>query len=66
MNLTEEQKDKIGIVLVLALFWLVMSYFVVTQPDYCQTKKVQQIERKHEQPKVLDAYGEYFTKKWAR
>ena len=44
MNLTEEQKDKIGIVLVLSLFWLVMSYFVVTQPDYCQTKKVQQIE----------------------
>lgn len=66
MNLTEEQKDKIGIVLVLSLFWLVMSYFVVTQPDYCQTNKVQQIEHKYEQPKVLEQYGEYFTKKWAR
>lgn len=66
MQLTEEQKDKIGIVLVLALFWLVMSYFVSTQPNYIKAEKVAPIEIKREQPKVLEQYGEYFTKKWAR
>lgn len=65
-KLNESQKDALGIVLILSLFWLVMSYFTITQPDYCQTKKSSQIEEKHVQSKVLDAYGELFMKKRAQ
>lgn len=65
-NLNESQKDVLGIVTTLALFWIVMGFFTATQPDYCQTKKAPQIEAKHVQSKVLDAYGELFMKKRAR
>jgi hypothetical protein len=65
-NLNESQKDTLGIVALLAMFWLVMGFFTVTQPDYCQTKKAQQIEEKHVQSKVLDAYGELFLKNFER
>lgn len=66
MQLTELQKDRIGIVLLLSLFWLVMGYFISTTPNYIKAEKVAPIEIKREQPKVLEQYGEYFTKKWAR
>ena len=65
-NLNESQKDILGILATLTLFWIVMGFFTATQPDYCQTKKAPQIEAKHVQSKVLDAYGELFMKKRAR
>ena len=65
-NLNESQKDILGILATLTLFWIVMGFFTATQPDYCQTKKVQQVEEKHVQSKVLDAYGELFMKKRAQ
>lgn len=66
MKLNESQKDITGILATLTLFWIVMGFFITTQPDYCQTKKTPQIEEKHTQSKVLDAYGELFMKKRAR
>lgn len=65
-NLNESQKDTLGIIATLTLFWIVMGYFVVTQPNYAQTKKTPQIEQKHVQSKVLDAYGELFLKNFER
>ena len=60
--LNENQKDIIGTVFALSLFWIVMGYFISTQPNYAQSNKAPQIEAKHVQSKVLDAYGELITK----
>ena len=61
-TLNENQKDILGTILALSLFWLVMGYFTATQPNYCQTNKVPQNVKKQTQSKVLDAYGELITK----
>ena len=61
-TLNESQKDIIGTVFALSLFWIVMSYFIATQPTYMKTDKAPQIEAKQTQSKVLDAYGELITK----
>ena len=61
-TLNENQKDILGTVVALSLFWIVMGYFTTTQPDYTKTTKAPQIEAKHVQSKVLDAYGELITK----
>ena len=60
--LNENQKEIIGNVFAMSLFWIVMIYFISTQPNYNQTNKVPQIEEKQTQSKVLDAYGELITK----
>jgi hypothetical protein len=61
-TLNENQKDIIGTILALSLFWLVMGYFTATQPNYNQTNKVPQIEEKQTQSPVLEKYGELITK----
>ena len=61
-NLTESQKDIIGTVFALSLFWIVMGYFISTQPNYAQSNKAPQIEGKHVQSPVLEKYGELITK----
>jgi len=60
--LNENQKDIFNVILPFALFWAVMTFFLSTQANYCQTNKVPQIEEKQTQSKVLDAYGELITK----
>jgi hypothetical protein len=65
-TLNENQKDILGTIVALSLFWLVMLYFTATQPNYCQTNKVPQIEEKHVQSKVLEKYGELITKHSAK
>jgi len=50
-TLNENQKDIIGTILALSLFWLVMGYFTATQPI-----------QKHVQSPVLEKYGELITK----
>ena len=60
-TLNENQKDILGIVISLSLFWLVMGYFTFTQPDYSQTNKVPQIVKKQTQSPVLEKYGELIT-----
>jgi hypothetical protein len=61
-TLNENQKDILGTVVALSLFWLVMSYFISTQPNYASSPKTPQIEEKHVQSKVLEKYGELITK----
>lgn len=60
--LNENQKDIIGTVFALSLFWIVMGYFISTQPNYAQSNKAPQIEAKHVQSPVLEKYGELITK----
>jgi len=61
-TLNENQKDIIGTVFALSLFWIVMGYFISTQPNYAQSNKAPQIEAKHVQSPVLEKYGELITK----
>ena len=60
-TLNENQKDILGTVVALSLFWLVMGYFTVTQPIHIKTDKVPQIVQKHVQSPVLEKYGELIT-----
>jgi hypothetical protein len=66
MQLNESQRDILGTVVALSLFWAVMSYFFATQPNYASAPKAPQIEREHVQSKVLDAYGKLFLKNFER
>jgi uncharacterized protein YneF (UPF0154 family) len=61
-TLNENQKDILGTVVALSLFWLVMGYFISTQPIYIKTDKVPQIVQEHVQSPVLEKYGELITK----
>jgi len=61
-TLNENQKDIIGTIVAMSLFWLVMSYFISTQPNYNQTNKVPQNVKKQTQSPVLEKYGELITK----
>jgi D-Tyr-tRNAtyr deacylase len=61
-TLNENQKDILGTILALSLFWLVMGYFTATQPDYTKSTKAPQIEAKHVQSPILEKYGELITK----
>ena len=60
--LNENQKDILGTIVALSLFWLVMGYFTATQPNYCQTNKVPQNVKKQTQSPVLEKYGALITK----
>jgi len=61
-TLNENQKDIFNVILPFALFWAVMTFFLSTQPNYCQTNKVPQIVKKQTQSPVLEKYGELITK----
>ena len=63
-QLTESQKDLFNVFIPVALFWIVMSYFIATRPNYIKQVKAPQIEREHVQSKVLDGYGKLFIKKF--
>ena len=60
--LNENQKDIIGTVFALSLFWTVIGYFTITQPNYNNSHKAPQIEAKHVQSPVLEKYGQLITK----
>ena len=61
-TLNENQKDILGTVVALSLFWIIMGYFTATQPNYNQTNKVPQEVKKQTQSPVLEKYGELITK----
>jgi hypothetical protein len=64
--LNESQKDILGGAIAFTLFWTVMLYFTATQPNYASSPKASQIEAKHVQSPVLEAYGELITKNSAK
>jgi len=61
-TLNENQKDILGTIVALSLFWLVMGYFTATQPNYASPQKTSQIVQEHVQSPVLEKYGELITK----
>jgi hypothetical protein len=61
-TLNENQKDILGTIVALSLFWLVIGYLTINQANYCNNTKAPQIEAKHVQSKVLEKYGELITK----
>ena len=61
-TLNENQKDILGTVFALSLFWIVIGYFTINQAKYTENKKAPQIEAKHVQSPVLEKYGELITK----
>lgn len=63
-KLNESQKDLFNVFIPVALFWVVMSFFISTTPNYLKEPKAPQIEREHVQSKVLDGYGKLFIKKF--
>lgn len=65
-TLNDSQKDIIGGVIAFTLFWTVMLYFTVTQPNYASSPKAPQIKEKHVQSPVLEKYGELITKNSAK
>jgi hypothetical protein len=65
-TLNENQKDILGTIVALSLFWAVMLYFTATQPNYNQTNKVPQNVKKQTQSPVLEKYGELITKHSAK
>jgi hypothetical protein len=65
-TLNENQKDILGTVVALSLFWAVIGYLSINQGNYCQTNKAPQIEEKQTQSLVLEKYGELITKHSAK
>jgi hypothetical protein len=61
-TLNENQKDILGTVVALSLFWAVIGYLSINQGNYCQTNKVPQNVKKQTQSPVLEKYGELITK----
>jgi len=61
-TLNENQKDILGTIFALSLFWAVIGYFTINQANYCNNHKAPQIEAKHVQSPVLEKYGELITK----
>jgi hypothetical protein len=65
-QLNESQKDLFNVIIPVALFWAVMSFFISTTPNYLKEPKAPEIETKHVQSKVLDAYGKVLLKNFER
>jgi len=56
------QNEVLDLFIPVALFLLVMSFFIATTPNYIQEDKVIQDIPEHTQSKVLDGYGELIIK----
>jgi hypothetical protein len=56
------KNEVLDLLMPVALFLVVMSFFIATTPNYIQEDKVIQEVPQHVQSKVLDAYGELIIK----
>jgi hypothetical protein len=61
-NLTEKQQETLNVVLPVALFWIVMMFFLATTPNYIKEDKIIEDIPVHVQSPVLEKYGELITK----
>jgi hypothetical protein len=66
MKTTQKQKDALDAFIPVALFLVVMLYFISTRPNYIKEDKVIQDIPEHVQSKVLDGYGELIIKHSAK
>ena len=56
------RNEMLDLLMPVALFLVVMAFFIATTPNYIQEDKVIQEVPEHVQSKVLDAYGELIIK----
>jgi hypothetical protein len=62
MKTTQKQNEALNTFMPIALFLVVMLYFISTTPNYIQEDKVIQEVPEHVQSPVLDGYGELIIK----
>jgi len=56
------RNEILDLLMPVALFLIVMSFFIATTPNYIQEDKIIQEVPEHVQSKVLDGYGELIIK----
>jgi len=56
------RNEILDLLMPVALFFVIMSFFIATTPNYIQEDKVIQEVPEHVQSKVLDGYGELIIK----
>lgn len=61
-KLNESQQDALNVVIPVALFWVVMAFFLATTPNYIKEDKIIEDIPVHVQSPVLEKYGELITK----
>ena len=61
-KLNESQQDALNVVIPVALFWVVMLFFLATTPNYIKEDKIIEDIPVHVQSPVLEKYGELITK----
>ena len=61
-KLTESQRDAMDTLVPVALFWVVMYFFLSTTPNHIKEDKIIQDIPVHVQSPVLEKYGELITK----
>ena len=61
-KLNESQQDALNVVIPVALFWVVMLFFMSTTPNYIKEDKIIEDIPVHVQSDVLEKYGELITK----
>lgn len=66
MKTTQKQNEALDLFMPVALFLVVMSFFIATTPNYIQEDKVIEDIPEHVQSPVLDGYGELIMKHSAK
>ncbi len=62
MRITEKQNELLDLFMPVALFLVVMVFFITTRPNYIKADKIIQDIPVHVQSPVLEKYGELITK----
>lgn len=62
MRITEKQNELLDLFMPVALFLVVMVFFISTRPNYIKADKIVQDIPVHVQSPVLEKYGELITK----
>jgi hypothetical protein len=62
MKTTQKQNEALDLFMPIALFLVVMSFFIATRPNYIKEDKIIEDIPVHVQSPVLEKYGELITK----
>ena len=62
MKTTQKQNELLDLFMPVALFLVVMVFFITTRPNYIKADKIIQDIPVHVQSPVLEKYGELITK----
>jgi hypothetical protein len=62
MKTTQKQNELLDLFMPVALFLVVMVFFIATRPNYIKADKIIEYIPVHVQSPVLEKYGELITK----